>query len=358
MKRILFYLAASLICCLSAAQTHWYDGYEMGLGGKLLPTENPYHRIDTSRYTFVNNELNLVRCSAGLTLHFKTNSKKIQLMPEFGFIYQGRTTNQLSIRGFDLYIRQDGKWEWAGAAVQKAGREDKPVSIVSAMDGTEHECLIYLPMYAELRSLKVGLDEGASMIPCGADSAFKLVAHGSSFTMGVSASRAGMAYPAQLCRKTGLDVLGLGMSGNCKLQPSFAKALADARFDALLLDTFSNPSVEQIKERLFPFIETVQAAHPGVPLIFQRTIYRENRRFDLKTDAIEAERIHVADSLMKIACKQYRDVYYIYPNATDKAHESSVDGTHPGDYGYTLWEQSIEKQVLRILKKYGYRKGK
>lgn len=62
MKRILFYLAASLICCLSAAQTHWYDGYEMGLGGKLLPTENPYHRIDTSRYTFVNNELNLVRC--------------------------------------------------------------------------------------------------------------------------------------------------------------------------------------------------------------------------------------------------------------------------------------------------------
>jgi len=95
-----------------------------------------------------------------------------------------------------------------------------------------------------------------------------------------------------------------------------------------------------------------------VPLIFQRTIYRGNRRFNLKTDAIEAERIHVADSLMKIACKQYRDVYYIYPNATDKAHESSVDGTHPGDYGYTLWEQSIEKQVLRILKKYGYRKGK
>jgi lysophospholipase L1-like esterase len=167
-----------------------------------------------------------------------------------------------------------------------------------------------------------------------------------------------MAYPAQLGRKTGLDILGLGMSGNCKLQPSFAKALADAQFDALLLDTFSNPTVQQIKARLFPFIETVQAAHPGVPLIFQRTIYRGNRRFDSKIDATEAERIHVADSLMAIACKQYKDVYYIYPNATDKARESSVDGTHPGDYGYTIWEQSIEKQVLRILRKYGYRRGK
>lgn len=358
MKRLFFILAASLVCCLSAAQTRWYEGYEMGLGGKVLPTENPYHRADTSRYSFVNNERNLVRCSAGLTLHFKTNSRKIQLMPEYGFIYQGRTTNQLAIMGFDMYIRQAGKWEWAGAAVPKAGQEDKPVSIVSSMDGTEHECLIYLPMYAELRSLKVGLDEGATLTPCGADSSFKLVAHGSSFTMGVSTSRSGMAYPAQLARSTGLDILGYGMSGNCKLQPAYAKSLADARFDALLLDPFSNPTVEQIKERLFPFIETVQAAHPGVPLIFQRTIYRGNRRFDQKKDAQEAERIQVADSLMKIACSKYPDVYYIYPNATDKAHESSVDGTHPGDHGYTLWAQSIEKQVLRILRKYGYTKGK
>lgn len=58
----------------------------MGLSGKVLPTENPYHR--------------------------------------------------------------------AGAAVQKAGGEDKPITMVANMDGKEHECLIYLPMYSELRRLK------------------------------------------------------------------------------------------------------------------------------------------------------------------------------------------------------------
>lgn len=80
--------------------------------------------------------------------------------------------------------------------------------------------------------------------------------------MGVSTSRPGMAYPMQFARRTGLDVRGFGMSGSCKLQPAFAKALADAQFDALLLDAFSNPTPEQITERLFPFLFSAM----GVPL--------------------------------------------------------------------------------------------
>lgn len=355
MKKLVLFVLVCMLCGAAAAQTTWYDGFQMGLSGKVLPTENPYHRADTSAYGFEGQERNLVMCSGGLALHFKTNSKSIKILPEYGYVYNGRTTNLLSVLGFDMYIREGGKWLWAGAAVQKADTEDKPVTLVANMNGKEHECLIYLPMYSELRRLKVGLDQGASMIPCNPDSKYRIVVHGSSFTMGVSTSRSGMAYPMQFARRTGLDVRGFGMSGNCKLQPAFAKALADAQFDALLLDAFSNPTPEQIIERLFPFIETVQAAHPGVPLIFQRTIYRENRNFDLKKNADEAYRIQVADSLMKIACKRYKDVYYIYPNATSKDHDSSVDGTHPGDYGYTIWEQSIEKTVQKILKKYGIR---
>ena len=63
----------------------------------------------------------------------------------------------------------------------------------------------------------------------------------------------------------------------------------------------------------------------------------------------------MAEKLMKEAMKKYKNVYFIKPNATDKNHETSVDGTHPNDYGYTLWAESIEKQILKILKKYGIR---
>ena len=42
-------------------------------------------------------------------------------------------------------------------------------------------------------------------------------------------------------------------------------------------------------------------------------------------------------------------------NATSPTHETSVDGTHPGDYGYTLWAESLRKPLVKILKKYGIR---
>lgn len=342
-----------LLCHLAAAQTTWYDGSQMGLGGKMIPTQNIYHRIDTSRYAFEGQECNLVMCSAGLTLHFKTNSKSIRLHPQYGYIYPGRNTNPISVLGFDLYIKQNGKWLWASSAVPGAGKEDKHFRLITDMDGNEHECLIYLPMYSEIRSLKVGLDEGASMEAIQEDEhAFKLGVYGSSFTMGSSTSRSGMSYPMQLARRTGLTVLPWGMSGNCKMQPAFTQALCDAQFDALLLDTFSNPGIDEIKERLFPFIEQLQAAHPGIPLIFQRTIYRETRNFNTQRASQEERRIEVADSLMKIACKKYKDVYYIAPSATSPDRDTSVDGVHPGDYGYTLWERSIEKPLLKILRKY------
>ena len=61
----------------------------------------------------------------------------------------------------------------------------------------------------------------------------------------------------------------------------------------------------------------------------------------------------MAEKMMKEAVKKYKDVYFIHPNATSATHDASVDGVHPDNYGYTLWEQSIEKDVLNILKKYG-----
>ena len=221
------------------------------------------------------------------------------------------------------------------------------------MDGTMKECLLYLPILSEEYSVKIGVDEGSVLEAIPNPFRYRIGIFGSSFTHGISTSRAGMAYPAIFNRDTGLQLLSLGCSGNCKLQDYFADVLAAADVDAFVFDTFSNPSIEQIKERLFPFIEKIQAAHPGKPLIFQRTIYREWRNFDQNRAKAEADRIAAVDSLMKIACRKYKDVYYIYPNASAKDHETTQDGTHPSDRGYQLWAQSIEKPVRKILRKYG-----
>ena len=164
-----------------------------------------------------------------------------------------------------------------------------------------------------------------------------------------------MSYPMQFMRHTGIQLLSLGCSGNCKMQPYFADVLCDAEVDALIFDAFSNPNAEMIRARLFPFIEKIQSAHPDIPLIFQQTIYREGRNFSKSADRNEQAKQDTAAELMKQACKKYKNVYFIQTNATDDLHETSVDGVHPGDYGYTLWARSIEKPILKILKRYGIR---
>ena len=122
-----------------------------------------------------------------------------------------------------------------------------------------------------------------------------------------------------------------------------------------MFDSFSNGTAETVKENLFAFIETIQAAKPGVPMIFMSTIWAERRNFDQPYDEVQGEKAEMAEKLMKEAVKKYKDVYFIPSNATSELHETTVDGTHPGDWGYWLWADSVRKPLLKILAKYGIR---
>ena len=361
--KFLFSILAALTLTFSAlAQTPkdvtyvFTEASDLNLIGKIHEnTPNPYHRVDTVKYKgFTKGENRQVRSAAGLAVLFKTNSTTISVKTTFGWEYQANNTMPLAYRGYDLYIKENGKWIYAASGAPKHGAPaGKNVVLIRNMDGKEKECMLYLPIYSELYSVQVGVQEGSYLKSLESPFKHRIGIFGSSFTHGISTSRAGMSYPMQLMRSTGLQFLSLGCSGNCKMQPYFAEVLCDANVDALVFDAFSNPRVPMIEERLFPFIEKIQSAHPDIPLIFQQTIYREKRNFDTKEEAKETAKQETAAKLMAEACKKYKNVYFIQTNASMPSHETSVDGIHPDDYGYTLWAKSIEKPLLEILKKYG-----
>ncbi len=362
MARKVMLVLLALVMASSALMGQEYNYVEasaLTLTGKVFPdTPNPYHRIDTARFHgFTTQELSLVAESAGIAVAFRTDSPSIRVLPVYVRPYFGGGTTGFAGRGFDLYIKKNGKWLWAAAGLQNDNSLDKPVNLIKDMDTSVKECLLYLPVRSEMASVKIGVEDGYMLEPLENPFRHRVVVFGSSFTHGASTSKAGMAYPSILSRETGIQFLNLGVSGRCRLQDYFAATLCEAPdVDAFLFDTFSNPSPEEIRERLFPFIEALQAAHPGKPLIFQQTIYRERRNFNLKADEYEAGRIKVVADLMKEARRKYKDVYFITStNATSPDHYTSVDGTHPGDYGYTLWARSIRKPVQRILRRYGIR---
>ena len=362
--RFLFSILAALTLTFSAlAQTPkdvtyvFTEASDLNLIGKIHEnTPNPYHRVDTVKYKgFTKGENRQVRSAAGLAVLFKTNSTTISVKTTFGWENQANNTMPLAYRGYDLYIKENGKWIYAASGAPKHGAPaGKNVVLIRNMDGKEKECMLYLPIYSELYSVQIGVQDGSYIESLESPFKHRIGIFGSSFTHGISTSRAGMSYPMQLMRSTGLQFLSLGCSGNCKMQPYFAEVLCDANVDALVFDAFSNPRAQMIKERLFPFIEKIQSAHPDIPLIFQQTIYREKRNFDTKEEAKEKAKQETAAKLMAEACKKYKNVYFIQTtDAADELEETSVDGTHPGDYGYTLWAKSIEKPLLKILKKYG-----
>ena len=358
MKRLSVLLGTLVLLSLSclplcAQECVFTDATKLTLTGKLFyDTPNPYHRVDTVRFKgFTQSENIQVRCAAGLAVLFRTDAPEISVRSTFGYQNQASNTMGIALRGFDLYIRTpQGRWQFAAS---KEGKQGAPVKLIGNMDRTPKECMLYLPMYSELYSLEIGVPEGCALEALPSPFRHRVGIFGSSFTQGISISRTGMSYPDQFTRDTGVQMLSLGCSGNCKLQPYFAEVLKAADVDALVFDAFSNPAGETIRERLFPFIEKVQEGHPDIPLIFMQTIHRCGSHYDQERRATEQAKHDAAEEMMKEACKRYKNVYFIRPCANDEYHETSVDGTHPDDYGYTLWARSIEKPILKILRKYG-----
>lgn len=363
MKRVLVVLVLMSAAMVVSAQTpkkvefKFTEASDLTLVGKIIEnTTNPYHRVDTSVYKgFTVAENRQVRCASGIAVLFKTNSTVISVKCKYGWKAVPITGTMVSVRGFNLYIKDGDTWRYAASGVNREEKEEKNLVLIKNMDGEEKECMLYLPTYSEVLSVKIGVEKGADIEALESPFRHRIGVFGSSFTHGSCTSRSGMTYPMQLMRRTGLQFLNLGCSGNGKMQPYFGDVLCDADVDALLFDVFSNPDAKMIQERLFPFIEQIQTAHPDIPLIFQQTIYREKRNFDTVADNKEAAKQETAERLMKEACKKYKNVYFIQTNAADPYHETSVDGTHPSDYGYAIWADSIEKPLLKILKKYGIR---
>ena len=356
-------IIATLLCLFVALTVFgqkmiYTEASDLTIVGKVFPdTPNPYERMDFTKYGgWAEKDIHLLKMSSGIIVSFKTDSPVISVKPVFNEI-SGTMASGHAARGFDLYIKKDGKWLWAGVCacgLEKDKVNGRNFKLVENMDSSLKECLLYLPTYSKMESVKVGVVEGFRIEKGEVPFRHRICLHGSSFMHGASTGRAGQTVPAFLTRMTGMQFCSLGVSGDCRMQPQFANALKDADVEAFVFDAFSNGSAATVEKALFKFIETIQEGKPGVPLIFMRTIWRERRNFNQEVDAAEQAKYEMADKLMKEAVKKYKDVYYVTTtNATSSMHDTTLDGTHPTDWGYYLWADSVCKPICKILAKYG-----
>ena len=92
--------------------------------------------------------------SAGLSISFTTNSPVKKAKWTVPDNYQLPNLTRLAQKGLDLYIKRDGKWQFAGVGMPGGVTTERV--IVDNMGTEEKECLLYLPLYDELKSLEIG----------------------------------------------------------------------------------------------------------------------------------------------------------------------------------------------------------
>jgi hypothetical protein len=363
MKNFLFSLGALLcVLCIGPAsaaekpEPNYVDAATLTLVNKPHATKQPFHRVEVADYPDLSKTVRLYYTySTGVAVVFRTDSRTISARWTTTDRKPSTHMTGLSQKGMDLYIKRDGEWVFAGIARPGLGADHK-ATLVEHMDGTEKECLLYLPLFDEVKTLEIGVDAGARIEAAPNPFRHRIVVIGSSITHGTGLSRPGMAYPAQLERATGFEFVNLGASGQCKMEQFFAHVAAACEADAFLFDSFSNPSAQQIEERLEPFVATIRAAHPTTPLIFLQTEVRESRNFNDKIRKFEDDKRAASEAGMQRLLKQDKNIYFLNPGMPlGDDHDATVDGVHPSDLGHGRILEVIRPQIVKILKKHDIR---
>lgn len=354
MKRVL--IALALIGFVSSASAEkWVDARDLAIHGHTQKCEqHPYHRIDHAATNLNKKLATMAEEAAGLYVTFKTNSSFIAASWS---IVPHRTRDNMSMiiqRGLDLYIKQDGEWRYAQSSritPDPAVTSYKKL-LVKRLPKEEKEFMLYLPGWSEVKSLQIGIEEGATIEGTPSPFRHKVVVYGSSITHGACASRAGMTYTAIMSRNLGIDFINFGFAGQCMMQPEFLEILQKCEADAFIFDTFSNPSAKVIEARLANFVEGITKAHPGKPLIFIQSAIPLETCVDPGKRAKRELRFGTAARIMKELQKQYKDIYLL--DVKDViGKDGSADNTHPNDLGFSRLVDTYQPKIAKILRKYG-----
>lgn len=335
------------------SQVIYTDAASLTLAGQVFPIQGTYHRVDTTAFSQLPAAVSkLLTQGAGLAISFKTNSTALRAKWCVTKARQLNNMTAIANKGLDLYIRENGKWQYAGV-----GRPDSVCSeyeIVRNMDRTEKECLLYLPLYDELKSLLIGIDPGAFIQPMPDPFRKRVVIYGSSIVQGASASRPGMAYPARLSRQTGIHFLNLGLSGSAKMEKSVADLVSTVPADAYILDCVPNSTPEQISKRTAYLVRTIRSKHPHAPIIMVQSIFRESGYFDKSVgDRVRQQNGNYLKEFERLKQEGVKHLYFISAeNMLGDDHEGTTDGTHPNDIGFDRMIQVLQPRILEVLKEH------
>ena len=292
--------------------------------------------------------------SAGLFIRFRSNSTSIYARWESTYNNSMTHMTDTGTKGLDLYALVDGQWRHVCSAQPQGKTSER--KIISNMDPVEREYMLYLSLYDGVKSLEIGVDEGATLDLPAVDRPSRekpVVMYGTSILQGGCANRPGMAHTNILSRRLDREVINLGFSGNALLDMEIAHLMASVEDPGLfVLDYVPNAWDYMIDENGEEFFRIIRDAHPDVPVLFIEDVIFPHTIFD---NAIreEVEKKNEAQKRLyrKLKKAGEKRIYYIGAEGMiGDDGEATVDAIHFTDLGAMRYVEHVLPTIRKALK--------
>ena len=343
---------------LAHAQNIVYtDAKEFPLYGKISEKTNErYERLPSELENVSRKDVwRLGQNSAGLYIRFRSNTTSMRIKWQSTFDNEQNHMTDLGTRGLDLYALVDGEWR-AVAPVRPTRKGVNEWTIIRNMLPEYREYMLYLSLYDGVKSLEIGVDEGAyiGQPEVASPSTEKpIVMYGSSILQGGCASRPGMAYTNIIGRRFDREVFNLGFSGNARLDMEIAHLMASVKDPgAFVLDFVPNSSDKLINEVAEKFFRVLRDVHPDVPVIFVEDPIFPRTAFDTKLhEEVVGRNIAMTQLFKRLKKAGEKKIYYVSAlKMLGDDGDATVDGSHFTDVGALRYVENIMPALKKALK--------
>lgn len=273
--------------------------------------------------------------TAGGRVRFKTDSRRIAIIVQMGVVGKMSHFALTGSSGFDLYADN----EYYKSFVPPFYLNDGYESVVEFSDLKMREITINFPLYSEVKSLYIGIDEN-SMVeePTPYKIECPFVYYGSSITQGGCASRPGSSYQAIITRRFDCDHINLGFSGNAKGEPEMVDYIKSLDMSLFVMDyDYNAPSVEHLKNTHEKMFKAIRGKQPELSIIML------TRPKFILTEEDEARRKIIETTYKNAIENGDKNVYLIEGRSLMALCENSgtVDGGHPTDFGFASMAKTL-----------------
>ena len=218
-------------------------------------------------------------------------------------------------------------------------------------EGKLRKYILYFPLYNDVTSLAVSLNQGAQVMPIEPyRDELPILYYGSSITQGGCASRPDTCYPALISKWNNIDYINLGFSGSARAETEMADYLTTVPCSLFVCDYDHNaPSKEHLKDTHYALYERYRKACPDTPILFLT-------KPDITGDKAGEERFKIIkNTYLKARRNGDKKVYFLSGKTfygKKNRWDFAVDGCHPTDFGFYQMARAVYKKMIEIDRRF------